>query len=176
MRGIHPALRIAVLLYFLGLTSISAQADSITFQLSSASLATTSGGDVIFTGTITNNSGFDLNASDFFFNFFGFDATSVTPSQDLGISSNFLIPNGTTSGTVDLFDVMLGLVAAGSSFPIQVQLEDINSDLSTTQTLMVSVTSPVTAIPEPGSLVLLGTGLCALFVARRKRVKFESLM
>ena len=139
-----------------------AQAENIAFQLSSGSITTTSGGTALFLGTVTNDSGSNLKASDFFFNFFGFDAASVIPSQDLGVATDFLIPNGSTSATVDLFDVRLGSVPAGSSFPIQVQLEDIISDLSLTQTVSVSV-APV---PEPSALFLVGSVLIGLFVLR----------
>ena len=40
--------------------------------------------------------------------------------QHLGVASDFLIPNGTTSRVVALFDVVLGVVSAGSSFPVDV--------------------------------------------------------
>src|SRR5271166_6041944 len=75
-----------------------ALADAISFHPSNTVLDTTSGGRVTFDGTVTNNSGGDLNASDFFFNFSGYDPTSVNPNQDLGFP-DFLIPIGTTSPT-----------------------------------------------------------------------------
>jgi hypothetical protein len=93
----------------------------------------------MFDGTVTNNLGGALNATDFFFNLFGFDPASVNPIHDLGVASDFLIPNGTTFRVVALFDVILGVVPAGSSFPVDVVLQDINSDLSITQTVMESV-------------------------------------
>jgi PEP-CTERM motif len=144
-----------------------ALADTISFQVSSPSLSTMSGGTVTFAGTVMNNSGSELNASDFFFNFFGFDAISVSPIQDLGIAANFVIPNGTTSGVVALFDVTLGSVAAGSSFPVQVQLQDINNDLSAVEPVTVSV--PATVVPEPATLLLLATGLVSVIGTVRKR-------
>jgi PASTA domain len=110
----------------------------ISFQLTTTSLTTTSNGTVTFQGTVTNNSGADLNATDLFFNFCGFNNDSVTPSQDLGNVNEFLIPNGSTTAVVNLFEVRLGSVPAGSSFQIQVQLEDANSELSTAQAVLVS--------------------------------------
>jgi hypothetical protein len=145
----------------------SALADGISFQLSSPSLSTSSGGTVTFTGTITNGSGGDLNANDFLFNFFGFDPTSVSPIQDLGVATSFVIPNGRTSSVTALFDVTLGSVATGSTFPIDVQLEDINFDLSATRTVTVSTSG--TVIPEPGVLLLVVIGLAA-FSARRMQL------
>jgi hypothetical protein len=153
--------------FLLGLAG-KAAADSISFQLTSTQLTTTSGGTVTFDGTVTNNSGGNLNATDLFFNFFAFDPVSVTPIQDLGFPTNFLIPTGTTSAVVALFNVSLGTVAPGSVFPIQVQLEDVNFDLSTTQTATVSVPG-VTTTPEPTTFLLLGTGLAVMFTARPKR-------
>jgi len=169
---------------FVLLPASSALADDISFTVSDTTLTTTSGGTVTFEGTVTNDSGGDLNASDFFFNFFGYDPTSVNPIQDLGVSTDFLIPNGSTSATVDLFDVTLGAVPSGSSFPIEVQLEDINGDLSAVETVTVDVESaaggggssggsgPVPA-PEPGSFVLLCAGLLGL-TFMRKRIAHSS--
>jgi hypothetical protein len=101
------------------------KADPISFDLTSSQITTTSGSTLTFDGTVTNNSGGALNATDFLFNFFGFDPASVNPIQHLGVASDFLIPNGTTSRMVALFDVILGVVPAGSSFPVDVVLQDI---------------------------------------------------
>ena len=147
-----------------------ALAGTISFTLSSASLSGASGGDVLFQGTVTNNSGLDLNASELFFNFFGYDPLAVTPTQNLGVQTDFLILNGTTSGMVDLFDVLLGVVPDGASFPIQVQLEDINSDLSAIQTATVSIAA-ASPVPEPATLLLTVSGAAGLLLSRLRNRK-----
>jgi hypothetical protein len=145
------------------------EADPISFHLTSIQITTTSGSTVTFDGTVTNDSGGSLKASDFFFNFFGFDPVSVNPIQDLGIASDFLIPNGTTSGVVALFDVMLGAVPADSNFPLDVVLQDVNADTSAMQTITLSVPGSVTQTPEPATLLLTATGLVVSLINQRKR-------
>jgi hypothetical protein len=147
-------------------TASRTNADPISFHLTSDQITTTSGSSVTFDGTVTNDSGGALKASDFFFNFFGFDPVSVNPIQDLGVTSDFLIPNGSMSAGVALFDVTLGSVPSGSIFTIEAQLEDINSDLSAEQTVTVNVPGSV-ATPEPGTIVLFATGLLTIAVSRK---------
>ena len=163
----RPMLRfICVVVLFLGCCAPQmVRASSISFQLSSTSLETSSGGTATFTGTVTNATGGDLNASDFFFNFANYDFASVTPVQDLGFPMDFPIPTGTTSPTVALFDVMLGAVPPDSFFTVDVQLEDINFDLTSPQTVTVFV--PDT--PEPSTMLLFGSGLAGIWLKRRKR-------
>lgn len=144
-----------------------ARADAISFTLADTSLETASGGTVTFDGTVTNNTGVDLRATDFFFNFFGFDFTSVTSLQDLGVGTDFAIPNGSTSVLIPLFDVTLGAVPAGASFPIEVQLEDAAGDLSAIQTATVSVPG-VQAVPEPPLFWLLPGASAGAALARRR--------
>ena len=144
-----------------------ADGDTISFSLSKQSVTTTRGADVTFDGTITNLSGSDLNASDFFFNFSGFDPSALTPSQDLGVLSNFLIPNGTTSSDVIFFDVQMASFLQGSSFALDVQLEDINGDLSASQAISIATPTGVpTPTPEPSSIILAGAGLIEIAVGR----------
>jgi len=173
-REVFPLIATFLCLSFLGMPS-SARAEGISFTLSSSTVEITSGGTAVFFGTVTNNSGTDLMSSDFFFNFFGYDFALVTPNQNLGVDE-FSIPDGTSSGSVDLFSVTLGAVSAGSSFPVEVQLEDVNLDLSDTQTATVSVPSSGdgsgsgggTSVPEPSSLVLLLIAVVAALVFAQK--------
>jgi PEP-CTERM motif len=160
------------ILGFLFLTTSWARADGISFQLAATTLTATSNGTATFTGSVTNGSGLDLNATDFFFNFFNYDPTSVTPNQLLGTSSDFSIANGTTTSIFDLFNIQLATVPAGSTFSVDVQLQDANGDLSAIQTVDLTTpggsTGSGTPTPEPASMVLLGSGL-ALVAAWRKR-------
>ena len=147
-------------------------ADSISFSLTSLSMSTGPGGTVVFNGSITNNTGASLSSADLFLNFFNFDSGSVNPTQLLG-SVDFTIGNGKTTGVVDLFSVTVASGAAlGLTFPIDLNLQDINNDVSGTKTVKVS-TGSVGVVPEPStlSLFLLGSGAGGPFVtwARRKR-------
>lgn len=153
-----------------------ARADGISFQLTATTLTAASSGTATFTGAVTNSSGADLNATDFFFNFFNYDPTSVAPNQLLGTSLDFSIGNGTTTSVLDLFNVQLGTASAGSTFLIDVQLQDANGDLSAIETVDVTVPGGtgsgggggVTSTPEPTTLLLFGSGL-AFAGAWRKR-------
>jgi hypothetical protein len=153
---------------FLFLTATSARADGIAFQLVASTLTAASGGTVTFDGTVTNNTGGDLNATDFFFNFLAFDPTSLNPIQDLGVVTDFLIPNGSTTVDVSLFDVVVGSVSPGSTFTLEVQLEDVNLDASATQT--VAITVPGTqSVPEPPTELFLLTGFLPLALWKLRR-------
>jgi hypothetical protein len=121
-------------------------ADGISFDLPESTVTGTSGGTATFLGTVTNNSGTDLMASDFFFNFFGYDFSLVTP----------------------IFSVLL------SVWSHRVQLSRFKSSSKTltsdAQTVTVSVPTSGggTSVPEPPSLPLFVVGLCAVCVAHRK--------
>jgi hypothetical protein len=170
---------------FLLLAATPSRADGISFQVTAATLTAASNGTATFTGAITNSSGADLNATDFFFNFLNFDPTSVTPNQLLGTSTDFSIGDGTTTSILDLFNVQLGSVSAGSTFLIDVQLQDANGDLSAVETVDVNVSGGstggggngggggTTTTPEPTTLLLLGSGL-AFVGAWRKRLIHSS--
>ena len=108
-----------------------------------------------FSGTITNDTGVDLNASDLFLDFAGYDAAHVTLTQLLGVP-DFVIPGGSTSSFTDLFVFDLGITAAvPATFFADVVVEDVNNDFSD------PVTVSVTTVPEPGSLGLGGLALLA---------------
>jgi hypothetical protein len=147
------------------LASPSAQAASISFQISNPLQTITSGGTVVFTGTVTNDSGSDLFASDFFFNFFNFNPV-LTPTQLLG-TPDFLLANSTTSPVVDLFNVTAGSVVPGPSLFIDATLQDIFSDVSRQQTVNLTP-SGGGAVPEPPTSILLASGIALLFAIRLK--------
>jgi hypothetical protein len=148
----------------------TAFADSITVNLTNLSMSTVPGGSVTFDGSITNDTGFSLSSADLFFNFFNFDPGSISPTQLLG-SVDFTIGNGATSGVIDLFSVMVADgVPLGSTFPMDLTLEDINNDASGPITVETG-TGHGTVTPEPGtlSLCLMGATLLTRSIARARQ-------
>jgi hypothetical protein len=163
------SLALGVISLLMVAAAITAHAQSISFSPNATLITTTSGGTVTFDGTVTNDSGAAMSATDFFFNFFSYNSGAVTPIQDLGVTTNFSLTNGATSPLLPLFDVTLAMEPAGSRFPLEVQLEDVNGDLSATETVTVAVKGGSSAVPEPPTLFLLVMGLLALGAARRWR-------
>jgi hypothetical protein len=111
-----------------------------------------------YQGTITNLTGADLLASDFFFDFAGYDPVLVNLTQLLG-TPDFPIPNGTTSAAVDLFTFALGPDAPPGVYLADVVLQDSQGDVSNVVTLSETV------VPEPGTWVFIGSGLLALLLS-----------
>lgn len=116
-----------------------------------------------FKGTITNETGADLFASDLFFSFFNiFDPAHLSLVQVLGIP-DVLIPDGETSAALDLFDADLGAGAqVGATYFADLVLQSGYGDASPVSTVRLYV------IPEPSALALLLAALAAAAAARRR--------
>lgn len=163
--AINPVALSVVFIYAVH-SSLIAYAEPITLLTSPNSLAGDPGSEVTFSGTITNTTGFDLRATELFFNFSGFDSARITPTQILG-DPDFLIPNGQTSPIVNLFSVAIASPAeSGTAYPINSFLQDVYGNLSNTVTTTVIAGDPV---PEPTSILLLCTGLASAIAIRQKR-------
>ena len=121
------------------------------------------GGSEIFAGTITNNTGSDLNASDLFLNFAGYDAANVSLTQLLGLP-DFVIADASTSAIADLFRFDLAASTPPATYYADVVVEDINNNFSDPVTVSVTV-------PEPGSLALSVLALVAGGMSWRRRDK-----
>jgi hypothetical protein len=114
------------------------------------------GSDVDFYGTITNNTGFYLDAfAQLFANFDNYNTSVLSFNQDLG-SPDFLLAPGAKSADVLLFDVLVSPSAPSGSYLADVTIQDGFGDLSNDVTIGIRV-------PEPGSLPLLLTAFLLMF-------------
>lgn len=148
-----------VLLFCSGL----AGAAPLTLTIANPDRISLPGASEIFSGTITNNTGASLNASDLFLDFAGYDAVQVTLTQLLG-ASDFSIADGATSSFTDLFRFDLGAAApVPATFFADVVVQDANNDFSDVATVSVRT------VTEPGAPGLAGLALIAGWLSRRGR-------
>jgi hypothetical protein len=134
---------------------LSAQA-GLTLSIDHPNQTAAPGSDVDFYGTITNNTGFYLDAlTQLFTNFDNYNPSVLSFNQDLG-SPDFLLAPGATSADVLLFDVLVSPSAASGSYLADVTIQDVFGDLSNDVTISVTV-------PEPGSLPVLLTAFLLMF-------------
>lgn len=137
-------------------------ADGLDVSVTNPSQTASAGQTVVFSGTVTNDTGSDLTATDFFFDFFGYDP-ELDPNQLLGLT-DFSIPDGTTTSIVELFSVTLGSPMGSGSFPVYFVLLDAYADESAVD--KVTVVSG-NAVPEPSTILLIAIGLLILSMLPR---------
>ena len=143
------------------LGAVSAQAQ-ITFVVTPNSDTPTFGGDQVFQGVLTNTApagtpGPFIDGSGLTTNVTGFDIQSDFVVSDLPFTLN-----GGDSRTFDVFELVTG---GTTNYDYRYQLT------SGSTVVAVATFNGTTAVPEPGSLALLTSGLIggSLFVARKRR-------
>jgi hypothetical protein len=126
------------------------------------------GSTEVFKGTITNDSGGNIAASDLFLNFSGFDPGVISLTQLLG-SPDFVIPNGAASPSVDLFRLDFGASAIpGIAYFADVFVQDGSNPPDISKIVTVSVRTGRTGLPEPGTAALIGLALLVVLWCQAK--------
>ena len=162
----HPHTRskcgaIAALLLVAALSALPAAAN-LTFTVVDPDRIGPPDTTYVFSGTITNAFATPRNASDLFFDFSGFDPAVLTPSQLFGLI-DFVIPAGTTTAVLDLFELHVGAATFGSTYFADVTLQDVFGLFSPPLTVSITV------LPEPSTAWLALIAIAALARARGVR-------
>ena len=145
----------------------SATAGPITFTLDSSLLTTTPGIDVTFDATLTNTVG-----TPEFLN--GDSVTSVLTVDDLPFFLNFpvaLAPGASAHASIFTVRVPASTLPGlyGGTFDILGGPLPASLNVLATGAFTVSVTPAATAVPEPATLFLLGSGVAVLAGRRRRQ-------
>ena len=140
-----------------------AKADPVTLTLPPL-VNVQAGGSVSVIGTLSNGGAPAFNISSWSINF----SNVLLTFDDTGFQGSPLVLNAMQSfGPTTFFDVFANVSLAPGSYLGTFTVFDLERNINVTQTFQINVTQA--NVPEPISLVLLGSGLGGLLLARVRR-------
>jgi hypothetical protein len=152
-------------LALLAIAPAVAQADPVTLTLP-PSVVVAAGGSVSVIGTIANAAAPSFNISSWTINF---NSTLLT-FDDTGFQGSPLVLGpGASFGPTNFFDVFADISLAPGNYTGTFTVSDQVRNLNVTQTFAVIVQGGTNVIPEPASILLLGSGLGGMYLARKRR-------
>jgi hypothetical protein len=172
------ALFVTTVLLTLGLSFSTAHADSITLTLTNSTLSVVPGGTVTFSATVSavpsNGAAVFLNGS----STDGLDPLLSVDGSDVFNFPAFLDPGDSVLPAEELFTVTLDPSATvGSSysgvFELQGGVDDQDQTVLASPGFTINAIGAASAIPEPSSFALLGTGLAGVFVTLKRKQLFQ---
>lgn len=149
-------------------SAASAVADTVNYSLISANVTTVAGSIVTFDSSIVapaSNSGGVFILSDSF----TCDTGCTIDDTDFGDTPFELTPGMSYLGP--LFTANLSTTALGvyqGSFDVSF-VDSLGNDFTESAPFSVSISSPSSVTPEPGSWILLSTGLAGILLLRGRR-------
>ena len=156
-------------LALLAIAPAVAQADPVTLTLPN-SVVVTAGGSVSVTGTIANAAAPSFNISTWTLNF----TSTLLTFDDTGFQGSPLVLGpGASFGPTNFFDVFADISLAPGNYTGTFTVIDQIRGINVTRSFQVIVQGGTQVIPEPASMLLLGSGLGGLYLARKRRKQQE---
>ena len=162
---IKNLLLLTAVLALLAAVPAAAKADPVTLTLP-GSVSVAAGGSVTVIGTIANGGNPSFNISSWTITLgnalLSFDDTAF-------LSSPLVLNSGDSFGPTGFFDIFANIALAPGNYAGSFTVSDDVRQLTVTRDFRIDVTPAGQTIPEPASMLLLGSGLAGVAAFRRKR-------